>query len=176
MYFNQFPKMVYDIKGDNNYKVVPNIFRRIKVKNKMKDTVPLLDKYAIQDGETPETLAYKVYGNAKYHWIILLLNNIQNRYYDWPLSNIAFDSYITDKYDDVNGIHHYEKTQSSGKKIGNGPEDFSHMIECNSTDAGAGAVTNLEYEVRIQNKKRLIKLLDSKFVEQFIEEFRRLIR
>ena len=46
MYFGQFPKMVYDIKGDNNYKVVPNIFRRIKVKNKMRDTVPLLDKYA----------------------------------------------------------------------------------------------------------------------------------
>ena len=161
MYFGQFPKMVYDIKGDNNYKVVPNIFRRIKVKNKMRDTVPLLDKYAVQDGETPESLAYKVYGNASYHWIILLLNNIQNRYYDWPLSNIAFNAYINEKYDDINGIHHYEKIQSSGKKIGDGPEDFSHKIECNSTDAGAGAVTNLEYEIRIQDKKRLIKLLDS---------------
>jgi len=176
MYFGQFPKMVYDIKGDNNYKVVPNIFRRIKVKNKMRDTVPLLDKYAVQDGETPESLAYKVYGNASYHWIILLLNNIQNRYYDWPLSNIAFNAYINEKYDDINGIHHYEKIQSSGKKIGDGPEDFSHKIECNSTDAGAGAVTNLEYEIRIQDKKRLIKLLDSKYVEMFIEEFRRLIR
>ena len=133
MYFGQFPKMVYDIKGDNNYKVVPNIFRRIKVKNKMRDTVPLLDKYAVQDGETPESLAYKVYGNASYHWIILLLNNIQNRYYDWPLSNIAFNAYINEKYDDINGIHHYEKIQSSGKKIGDGPEDFSHKIECNST-------------------------------------------
>ena len=176
MYFGQFPKMVYDIKGDNNYKVVPNIFRRIKVKNKMRDTVPLLDKYAVQDGETPESLAYKVYGNASYHWIILLLNNIQNRYYDWPLSNIAFNAYINEKYDDINGIHHYEKIKSSGKKIGDGPEDFSHKIECNSTDAGAGAVTNLEYEIRIQDKKRLIKLLDSKYVEMFIEEFRRLIR
>ena len=167
MYFGQFPKMVYDIKGDNNYKVVPNIFRRIKVKNKMRDTVPLLDKYAVQDGETPESLAYKVYGNASYHWIILLLNNIQNRYYDWPLSNIAFNAYINEKYDDINGIHHYEKIQSSGKKIGDGPEDFSHKIECNSTDAGAGAVTNLEYEIRIQDKKRLIKLLVSDSIPIF---------
>ena len=43
MYFSQFPKLVYDIKGNNTYKVVPDIFRRIKVKNRIKNNVPLLD-------------------------------------------------------------------------------------------------------------------------------------
>jgi len=176
MYFAQFPKLVYDIKGNNNYKVVPDIFRRIKVKNKIKDNVPLLDKYEVKDGETPESLAYKVYGNSNYHWIILLLNDITNIYYDWPLSSIAFNEFVNDKYDDPGAIHHYEKVQSSGRQIGNGPEDYSHMIECNSTDTGAGPVTNFEYEMRIQNKKRLIKILDTTYVGTFVEEFRSLIR
>ena len=35
-YFSQFPKMLYDIKGNNNVKVVPDIFRRIKIVNKIK--------------------------------------------------------------------------------------------------------------------------------------------
>ena len=50
------------------------------------------------------------------------------------------------------------------------------MIECNSTDTGAGPVTNFEYEMRIQNKKRLIKILDTTYVGTFVEEFRSLIR
>ena len=50
------------------------------------------------------------------------------------------------------------------------------MIECNSTDTGAGAVTNFEYEMRIQNKKRLIKLLDTKYLGTFVEEFKSLIK
>ena len=176
MYFSQFPKLVYDIKGNNTYKVVPDIFRRIKVKNRIKNNVPLLDKYSVKDGETPEGLAYKVYGNSNYHWIILLLNDIQNIYYDWPLSSVAFNEFVNDKYDDPGAVHHWEKVQSSGRQIGDGPEDYSHMIECNSTDTGAGAVTNFEYEMRIQNKKRLIKLLDTKYLGTFVEEFKSLIR
>ncbi len=176
MYFSQFPKLVYDIKGNNTYKVVPDIFRRIKVKNRIKNNVPLLDKYSVKDGETPEGLAYKVYGNSNYHWIILLLNDIQNIYYDWPLSSVAFNEFVNDKYDDPGAVHHWEKVQSSGRQIGDGPEDYSHMIECNSTDTGAGAVTNFEYEMRIQNKKRLIKLLDTKYLGTFVEEFKSLIK
>ena len=176
MYFSEFPKLVYDIKGNYTYKVVPDIFRRIKVKNRIKNNVPLLDKYSVKDGETPEGLAYKVYGNSNYHWIILLLNDIQNIYYDWPLSSVAFNEFVNDKYDDPGAVHHWEKVQSSGRQIGDGPEDYSHMIECNSTDTGAGAVTNFEYEMRIQNKKRLIKLLDTKYLGTFVEEFKSLIK
>ena len=136
----------------------------------------MLDKYSVKDGETPEGLAYKVYGNSNYHWIILLLNDIQNIYYDWPLSSVAFNEFVNDKYDDPGAVHHWEKVQSSGRQIGDGPEDYSHMIECNSTDTGAGAVTNFEYEMRIQNKKRLIKLLDTKYLGTFVEEFKSLIK
>ena len=175
-YFETFPKRLYDIANTGNPKLVTDIFRRLKVKDGIKDNLALYATYDVVPGDTPESISYKHFGSTDYFWVICLMNDITDRFYDWPLTDQAFEAYVKDKYTNPAGIHHYEKIQSSGKKIGDGPEDFSHKIECNSTDAGAGAVTNLEYEIRIQDKKRLIKLLDSKYVEMFIEEFRRLIR
>ena len=175
-YFEQFPYMVYDIKGNNNYKLVPDIFRRVKARNKIKNEITLLDSYDVADGERPEHVAYKVYGESDLFWVVCMVNNIENVYYDWPLSNIQFENFVKDKYGEPEAIHHYEKIQSSGPQIGNGPEDYSHMIECNSTDAGAGAVTNAEYERRLLDQKRQIKILDPKYLDLFLREFKTLIR
>ena len=175
-YFEQFPLMIYDIKGNNNYKLVPDIFRRVKTKNKIKNNITLLDVYDVEDGERPEHVAYKLYGESEYFWVVCMMNNIENPYYDWPLSNLQFENYVKDKYTNPEDIHHYEKIQSSGSKISAGPEDYSHMIEVNSTEAGAGPVTNAEYERRIQDKKRQIRVLDPKYLDVFIQEFRTLIR
>ena len=175
-FFEHLPLIMYDIKGNDNYKLVPDIFRRVKARNKIKDNLVLLDQYDVSDGERPEHGAYKVYGAADLFWVVCMINKIENPYYDWPLSNLQFENYMKDKYDEVDAVHHWEKIQSSGPQIGAGPEDYSHMIECNSTDAGAGAVTNAEYERRIQDKKRQIRVLDPKYIDLFVREFKSLIR
>ena len=102
-------------------------------------------------------MAYKVYGEADYFWVITLVNNIVNRYYDWPLDSFSFQEYVKDKYSNPDGIHHYEVTQSSGKQSGEGPADYTHKIEVNSDYPGAQSVSNREYEDRIQDEKRQIK-------------------
>ena len=104
------------------------------------------------------------------------MNNIKDRYYDWPLSYQAFESYVKDKYDNPSGIHHYEITQSSGTTTSNGPDDYDYLIEVNSTQPGAIAVTNYEYEQRLQDKKRQIKLLKPGFLRSFETEFEKLVR
>jgi len=175
-YFSQFPTMIYDIKGNNNYKLIPDIFRKVKVVNKIKGNVSLIDTYEVDDGEKPEHVAYRVYGNANYFWVVCMMNDIKNIYYDWPLSNLQFENFVKDKYDEPEAIHHYEKIQSSGKQIGDGPGDYSQMIECNSIDEGSGPVSNAEYERRIQDKKRQIRILDPKYLNTFVTEFNTLIR
>ena len=174
-YFQQFPKIMYDIKGDGNLKLVPDIFRRIKVKSKIKDNLSLLDKFDVESGDTPESIAYKVYGDAEYFWVICLMNNIVNRYYDWPLDEYSFQRYMSDKYSNPDAIHHYEVTQSSGKQKGEGPSDYSHKIEVNSDYPGAESVSNIQYERRLQDDKRQIRLLQPNYLNNFIDEFRRLI-
>ncbi len=171
MYFSFFPKISYDLSNNKTEKIVTDLFNRLKVREKVLNELTLYSTYDVIDGDTPESLAYKYYGDTEFHWVILLINNIIDRYYDWPLTVEQFETYLNDKYINPDGIHHYEITQSSGETTGMGPSDYSHKIEVNSTTANATAVTNREYEQRIQDQKRQIKILDSSFLQPFIEEF-----
>ena len=176
-YFNEFPVIDYNLSGQNgNTKKVTDIFRRVKVRSKIAKNVALFDKIDIPEGDNPEDIAYKAYGDADYFWVVCLMNNIVNRYYDWPLDEYNFQQFVADKYTNPDGIHHYEITQSSGPQTGGGPSDFSHKIEVNDTEAGAESVSNYEYERREQDKLRSIKLLNPQFLGLFIEEFERKIQ
>ena len=175
MYFKNFQKGLYDIKGDGNQKLVTDLMTRVKVREKIVNEAMLYDTYDVPSGEKPEDTAYKHFGSSQYHWVILLTNNITDRYYGWPLSEQDFETYITDKYDNPDAVHHYEITQSSGTQTGNSPDDYSHKIEVNSTEPGAQSVSNREYEQRLQDEKRTIKLLDPQFLGIFLQEFEKLI-
>ena len=114
-YFENFPKIYYDAVGKGNYKLVTNLLRRVQIKEGLKETAALFDLYDIQGEDTPESVSEQYYGDQKYYWIILLFNNVKDRFYDWPMSSVQFEAYINDKYSDVNGIHHYEVAQSKYK-------------------------------------------------------------
>ena len=175
MYFSKFPQGNYDLSGNGNEKLVTDLMRRVKVRAKITNEASLYDKYDVPNGEKPEDTAFKHFGDPELHWVILLTNNITDRYYDWPLSFSDFETFIKDKYANPDGIHHYEVTTSSGKTTGNGPDDYSHKIEVNSDASGAQSVSNREYEQRLQDQKRLIKLLNPQFLGLFITEFEKLI-
>jgi len=175
-YFNEFPVIDYNLSGVNgNTTKVTDIFRRVKVRNKIASNVSLFDKLNVPEGDKPEDIAYKAYGDADYFWVVCLMNNVVNRYYDWPLDEYNFQQYVADKYSNPDGIHHYEITQSSGKQTGDGPSDYSHKLEVNSDTVGAESVSNIEYERRLQDQKRQIQLLRPEFLNEFIEEFKQLI-
>ena len=176
-YFDQFPIIDYNLSGVNGNTVkVTDIFRRVKARSKIADNVTLFDKYDVAEGEKPEDVAYKIYGDADYFWVVTLVNNIVNRYYDWPLDNFSFQQFINDKYSNPMGIHHYEVTQSSGKQAGDGPTDYSHKLEVNSDHPGAQSVSNREHEDRLQDQKRQIRVLSPQYLNAFEEEFINLIR
>ena len=96
-FFPQFPKIEYNLSGKNgNTNVVTDIFRRVKIRSKIADNVSLLDKYDVAEGEKPEDIAYKIYGDTDYFWVVTLVNNIVNRFYDWPLPEVVFQQYLKD--------------------------------------------------------------------------------
>jgi len=177
-YFSRFPLMAYDVKGKSDYKLVKNILKRVKLRASVKNGLMLFDKYDVVAGENPEDIAFKYYGDANFHWVILMTNNITDRFYQWPLTQPQFDNFLTDKYgagnEDV--IHHYETTKDSGRTTSNGPSDYSHRLEVNSDHPNPILVSNREYEERIQDKNRQIELLDKRFLGVFIEEFDKLIK
>ena len=175
MYFSQFPLMAYDVKGDNVWKLVPDILRRVKMRANIRNGMFMFDNYDVKEGETPEQVAFKWFGDTEYHWVILMTNNITDRYYEWPLTQPQFQLHLEDKYGvgNIDATHHYEISQTSGPTTS---RDNSHLVEVNSDASGATAITNREYEQRNQDKLRQIRLLDKKYLSVFVSEFERLIR
>lgn len=175
MYFSYFPKGLYDLKGDGNEKLVTNLLRRVKIRSKVLNEASLYDLYDIPEGETPEITALKHFGSTYYHWVVLITNNITDRYYDWPLTTYEFEQYLNEKYNNPDDVHHYEISQSSGTTSGEGPSDYNYLVEVNSDTPNAMSVSNREYEDRIQNQKRQIKLLNSAYLPLLLEEFENLM-
>ena len=175
-YFSRFPMMVYDVKGNDNYKLLPDILRRVKQRNAIASGQFIFDTYDVVNGEKPEDIAYKWFGDAQLHWVILMTNNVTDRFYQWPMSQPQFQAFLEDKYDNPDGIHHYEITKSSGKTSSSGPNDYSHLVEVNSDTDNASSISNREYEERLQDKYRSIKLLNQRFLSDFLEEFNKLIK
>ena len=174
-FFNKFPLLAYDIKNNENYKLLPDILRRVKLRTSIRSSSMLFDTYDVVDGETPETIAYKWFGDAELHWVILMTNNVTDRYYGWPMNPVQFQAFLEDKYDNPDGIHHYESPSESGRTTGQGPTDFSHLVEVNSDTFNASIISNREFEEREQDRKRSIRLLDKRYLPDFIEEFNNLI-
>ena len=171
MYFDNFPTIPYDSEGNGKFKDVKNLLRRVGVRAKIKTNTMLFDTYDVKNGESPESIAFKLYNDSELHWVIMMINNITDRYHDWPMSEAQFLQFVNDKYSNVDAIHHYEIPQSSG--------DTSKKINIGTTNSDyptATAITNYEHEQEQQDIKRKIRLLDPSYLDDFVEEFKLLIR
>ena len=166
MYFSKFPLIVYDAKGDANFKIATHMLVRVALRTKVRTNTLLYDTYDVKEGETPESLAFKLYGDSEYHWIVLFANNITDRYHDWPMSTPQFLEFINEKYADPNALHHYEIPQTSGDTT------IKIDIGTDNTDyPSASEVTNFEFEQDRQDTLRQIRLLDPAYADQLIAEF-----
>lgn len=89
MYFKEFPQFLYDFKyGDYETKtsIVKDITRNVRFRKEVLENISVYDIYDIVDGETPEIIAEKIYGNPEYHWIIMLANQRFDYITDFPLA------------------------------------------------------------------------------------------
>ena len=171
MYFAQFPLTIYDSVGDENYKLVTNLLKRVAIRSKVKVNTLFFDTYDVKEGETPEMIADKLYDDPELHWIVLMVNDITDRYHQWPKNQNQFLTHINDKYSNISGTHHYEISQTSGDttiKINIGTDNTDHPT--------ATLITNYEYEQERQDTSRKIRLLSPEYVPDFVEEFKSIMK
>ena len=171
MYFDLFPTIEYKNVGLTTTKTVTNILKRAAIRSAIKENRVIFTQYIIKGNETPESLAFDLYDDAELHWVILLSNDIYDRYHQWPMNVNQFLSYVGDKYSNPNGVHHYEISQTSG--------DTTVKINIGTTNAdypSATAITNIEYEEARQNKLRRIKFLQPNQVATVTNEFASLMK
>ena len=123
-YFTHVPSIAYisrDLENNtlNDYTVTKNLFKRAKIREDIFQNVSYFNKYSIVGDERPDQVADKVYGDSSLDWIVLLANNVQNVYEEWPKTQYAFDKHLLEKYGNYevlyNGIHHYETIESKNR-------------------------------------------------------------
>ena len=171
MYFQNFPAVFYTNERNGDLRIVTNLLRRIGVRPAVKTNATAFAKYIIRGGESPESVAFNLYDDANLHYVILMVNDIHDRYHQWPMTVPQFQAYVNDKYSDPNDTHHYEIDQVSGDttvKINIGTDNTDHP--------SADVVTNVEYEEDQEDKKRTIKILQREYVSQFVTELKMLLK
>ena len=184
-YFSQLPDFEYvsrlpDAKI-SDYIQVKNLFKKGKLREDIFQSVAIFEKYQIRGDDRPDNVAFDFYGDSNLDWLVLACNNVINIQTEWPLRQTDFDRYMLEKYGDYdtlfNGAHHYETTEI---KDGNGVVVMPSGLRCDSTFAFsytdsksdtlfnlsniATAVTNYEYESQLEDDKRNIFLLKSRYL------------
>ena len=161
-YFEYFPTIGYDVRGEKNNKRVQgitNVLVRIRKKMNVINSA-FFEQYFINDGDRADTLAHQFYGDSTLHWVIMYANYMTNPYYDWPLPYFDLQKFIDKKYpDNRNGVHHYEDADG---------------YEVDSDASGATAVTNFVYEETMNDLKRTIDVIRPEYVKEVIKEFKKL--
>ena len=99
--------------------------------------------------------------------LVMYLGEVFYSSYGYRISHRLFENYLKDKYEIPGATHHHEKKQTSG--------DTGVHIECASSDSGAVAVSNREYEQRLQDDMSEIKLLSNDYLPLFLDEFDKLM-
>jgi Base plate wedge protein 53 len=91
-----------------------NIMLRGKIRDAVLKKAALYYQYQIKDGQRPDIIAEKYYGNPRYTWAIFYANNIFHPIYDWPMDQLTFNKYLNEKYGvsypkgTLAQTHHYE--------------------------------------------------------------------
>lgn len=187
-YFRELPNLEYqsflsDRKSVNEYLLVKNIFRRVKLRDDLQNVFTIFDKYQIPDGSRPELVAEELYGSSQYDWVVLISAGITNIRDQWPLSDKQIYDYSENMYgNSINDIHHYETTEvkdSQNRLI----LPAGKVVDSNFTIPKPGSpsttlnpvigVTNYEYEVRKNNEKRGIYVLKPIYLQQVLLDTKR---
>lgn len=195
-YFSTLPKVV-QFDSNLNSRVFTNLLARASIVPTLLDNPLIYYTYDIQDGDTPEIIANKYYGDVYRYWIVLYCNQLNDPLWDWPLSNQEFDIYMKDKYQNLlpnSTTHHYEKivTQydvstltTTVNTVNISQTEYSNLLETTKTynlptgqvtvTTSKKAVTYYEYELALNESKRSIKLLNKNYVDQLEKEFKNLM-
>ena len=97
-YFNIFPNISYPYNADGDRKIAKNILKRFSFKGFIKDNADLYVRYHMKEQDTFQSLAQKLYGSPDLHWILYLMNDIEDPYEDVPRTATELAAYTDQKY------------------------------------------------------------------------------
>ena len=186
MLLKNLPELFYNIAKspvDVDLLYAKNLWQRSEILSEYVNSVTLFDEYVVINGESPEVLAKRVYGNPFYNWTFFIANDIVNFYEQWPKSSSQLSDYVSNKYSNPQATKHYVTTEvkntagniiiPAGKVV---PSNYSVSYIDNGIVVTANpvvSITNYQYEEEINGKKEKIKVIRPGLIEDFVESYYR---
>lgn len=160
MYFKNIPTTLYPFNkgGQDEFILVKDISVNVRFIKEIVSNITLYDEYDMLDGETPEIVSEKFYDSPNYHWVIMLLNDRYDYINDFVVPYNTLVEKTKAKYGAANiyNTHHY--VNAAGFVV-------------NSDAVGATPVTNIQYEEDENEKKRRIKIIDKRLLNNIVTQF-----
>jgi len=241
-FFKNIPNINYDFKSDGKYYQAKDLFRKVSVWSYLQEGISGYNYYRITEGERPDVVASKLYGDGTLYWTFFLVNENLQDLNDWPKSNQLFNKFVDRKYSgtvlkcgvptDIISHNHTTGvsskfltgetvTQSSSGATGvvtkidptnnriilnsvtgtftnttvvgseslksftvlsvlREQDGIHHYIDSKglltTVSTGNTPVSNLRYELDINEEKHLIRYIEPKYIGKVIKEFTEIIR
>lgn len=173
MFFAEFPEVEYEDS------IVKDLSIALILKDDVKNNKDLFFWYELEEGETPEGVAFDFYGSTFFNFIVLLLNDIVDPFFDWPLTYHELHELCVHKYGEpavtnnvyndegFNEIHHWRMNNINYQ---NDPDTNEPIVPEGVSWETAVPVTNKEYEDDENQKKRRIKILYPELIKNVKRE------
>ena len=98
-YFKQFPKVEYDFERNGIVQNMVDIFRHVKPLQNFVDNFSGYRFYNIINGERPDIVSTRLYGNQDFYWTFFVINEyLHDGYRSWPVSQEALLKFMEVEY------------------------------------------------------------------------------
>ena len=177
-YFSSIPNVDYDINGTepNHFRSVTNIMSRVRFKPSVIENITDYYPYRVREGERPDIVSFNTYGTVAYSYLILLVNDIVDPLFDWPLPSRQFENYIIEQYGSVSAAqstnkYYYQIVRAEVARTGVSERvpEYKIIVDqttYNSLDSSVRSAQNVyDYEVEQNDNKREIKLINPDFIQ-----------
>ena len=177
-YFRNLPRVGYDINGTgkNSFLSVTNIMKRVRFKPSVLEDISNYYPYFVKEGERPDIIAHSEYGNVGYAYLILLVNDIQDPNFDWPLSSQVFEKFIINKYGSVSSAisnikTYYQIIRAEVSRTGTSERvpEVKFAVDVTTYDtlgtSDRKTLSDYDYEVELNDNKGKIRLINPSFIK-----------
>jgi len=179
--FDRWPTVSYDVKKNGKPIELTNITLRFKINELLRDKSVVMYDYDVQDGERADIIAYKYYDDETLDWVILLINNIIDPQFEWPLDDRSFERYMRKKYGSLETakqtVHVYEKILRQQSVLFDGtiiPEKRV-VVDKDTYDLTSPTlrrtVDKYTYELELNEARSRIKILDQRYITGLVSTY-----
>ena len=145
-FFKHIPDILYDFKSDGKFIVAKDLFRKVSTRSYLQEGVSGYSFYRVNEGERPDVVASKMYGDPTLYWLFFLVNENLQDLNDWPKSNSLFVKFMNRKYPgtclvasnstDIVSYNHDTNTSSKftlGEKVSQSTDIYGFVTDVNPT-------------------------------------------